>query len=49
MVYLKQDKEVIMSTGLIIFIVIVVLVIILIAFVAGTYNSLVSLKNRVAD
>ena len=38
-----------MSTGLIIFIVIVVLVIILIAFVAGTYNSLVSLKNRVAD
>ena len=38
-----------MSTGLIIFIVIVVIVIILIAFVAGTYNSLVSLKNRVAD
>ena len=38
-----------MSTGLIILIVVIVLVVLLIAFVAKTYNTLVSLKNRVQD
>ncbi len=38
-----------MSTGLIILIVVIILVVLLVAFVAKTYNTLVSLKNRVQD
>ena len=38
-----------MSTGMIILIVVTIIVVLLIAFVAKTYNTLVSLKNRVQD
>ena len=38
-----------MSTGMIILIVVIILVVLLIAFVAKTYNTLISLKNRVQD
>ena len=38
-----------MSTGMIILNVVIILVVLLIAFVAKTYNTLVSLKNRVQD
>ena len=38
-----------MSVGMIILIVVIVLIILIAIFVANTYNSLVSLKNKVAD
>ncbi|MBS7020623.1 MAG: LemA family protein [Firmicutes bacterium] len=38
-----------MSTGMIILIVVLVIVVILAMMIAGTYNSLVGLKNRVKD
>ncbi len=38
-----------MSTGTIILIVVIVIVVLLVLWVIGTYNSLVSLRNRVKD
>ncbi len=37
------------STGLIILIVVIVILLLIVAWVVGTYNSLVSLRNRVKD
>ena len=38
-----------MSTGMIILLVVVAIIVLIILWVVGTYNSLVTLRNRVKD